>query len=356
MHRGDDLITFEVGAGRRCRMAECRMGSLVHDRMNMVLIIGCVLGLLTGCTSRLQTTIVSGSEAPKVQVTQLEPERLVAEEMIAQPDAEEPPIDIPVEEPARPVIDQEFASDILATPKASNRSPEFVAPLESAPASAPPGEQIASSMSRAEPTRQPPMAGIPPISIEPEMPALPKHFQDEVPVVSQEVPVAPVVKPDIQLPVQPVAELPQASIPTTPEPSIENEPMQLAKVMPQEPETVEMTTETLEAALSDIYFDYDQFLIRDDAIHQLQVNAQLLTGKFAGKHIVIEGHCDERGTQSYNMVLGERRAHAVKRFLEDLGVPSENLQAVSYGKDKPFCTESTQDCWQENRRGHFLIQ
>ena len=340
MNKLDDLIIFEVSAGRRCMMAQRRMGFLVLEQMNVVLVIGCVLGLLTGCSSQLRTTIASGSESTKAEVTQLPPEQLVAEESIAQPISPPPLMDIPVEEPARPVIQREFASDILATPKTPDGLSENVAPLKSAPASAPPGEQTASSMFLpAEPTMQKPMAGIPPISIEPEMPALPKRAHDEVSSASQESPVA------------------QASVSTIlDDPSTENEPIQLAKVMPQEPGMVEMTTETLEAALSDIYFDYDQFLIRDDAMSLLQVNAKLLTAKFAGKHIVIEGHCDERGTQSYNMVLGKRRAHAVKRFLEDLGVPAENLQAVSYGKDKPFCTESTQTCWQGNRRGHFLIQ
>ena len=88
----------------------------------------------------------------------------------------------------------------------------------------------------------------------------------------------------------------------------------------------------------------------------MKANAQLLAEDLSGKHIVIEGHCDERGTQSYNMVLGERRATAVKHFLQDLGVPAENLQVVSYGKDKPFCTAQSEECWQENRRGHFVIK
>lgn len=368
MKRGDDLTVFTVCVGRRCTMAQRRMESSVLEGMKVVLVIGCVFGLLTGCSSRLRTTIVSGNEPTKVHVTQLKPERLVVEQIIAQPMSNNPLRDIPVEEPARPVMQQEFASDIFTTPKTSDISSEIVAPLKSAPASAPPGEQRVSSRSLvAESATSKSVAGIPPMSIEPEMPALPR-LHDEVSSAPQETPFTSVIKPDVPLPVQPAAELSQESpvvestvvdqahASTTPDPFTDKEPMQLAKVIPQEPGMVEMTTETLEAALSDIYFDYDQFVIRDDAMPRLEVNAQLLIAKFAGKHIVIEGHCDERGTQSYNMVLGKRRAHAVKRFLEDLGVPAENLQAVSYGKDKPFCTESTQDCWQENRRGHFLIQ
>jgi peptidoglycan-associated lipoprotein len=71
---------------------------------------------------------------------------------------------------------------------------------------------------------------------------------------------------------------------------------------------------------------------------------------------VIEGHCDERGTESYNMVLGERRANAVKEFLVDLGVPGDKLEVMSYGKEKPFCSDQNEQCWQENRRGHFVLR
>ena len=132
----------------------------------------------------------------------------------------------------------------------------------------------------------------------------------------------------------------QTEVLPTPEQSpVQKEPVQVAKVMPRESEPDRIMTETLEAALSDIYFDYDQFAIREDAGELLKANAQLFASKFAETYIVIEGHCDERGTQSYNMVLGERRAKAVKYFLQDLGVPAENLQAVSYGNPIPApCT------------------
>jgi peptidoglycan-associated lipoprotein len=182
-------------------------------------------------------------------------------------------------------------------------------------------EPMASSLPLvSEPALQQPAVGIPPIAFEPEMPALPRLRQDAGSSASQEAPI------------------------------------EVAKVMPHETEPAEIITETLEAALSDIYFDYDRFAIRDDAMQVLKANAELLLAKFADANIVIEGHCDERGTQSYNMVLGERRAKAVKSFLEDLGASAENLQVVSFGKDKPFCQEQTEECWQENRRGHFVIK
>ena len=108
--------------------------------------------------------------------------------------------------------------------------------------------------------------------------------------------------------------------------------------------------------LEDVYFDYDRFSIRDDAVRKLEANARALVAQLSDRHVVIEGHCDERGTQSYNMILGERRAKNVKEFLVDLGVPGDNLEVLSLGKEKPICTDHTQVCWQENRRGHFVVK
>ena len=104
----------------------------------------------------------------------------------------------------------------------------------------------------------------------------------------------------------------------------EPEPVQMAKVVPTVPEPVEARREELLKALGDVYFDYDRFSIRNDAISVLKENAQALVAGLSDKNIVIEGHCDERGTESYNMVLGKRRASAVKEFLVDLGVPGDN--------------------------------
>ncbi len=300
-------------------MTQRRMGSLIIQVVKVVVVSGCVIGLLTGCSSRLRTTVVSGSDAPKAQVTQLEPETVTVEEVIAQPVLKETRMDIPVEEPARPAPRSELPAEIFATPK-STVVPSEISTFFEVPTPVPADEPIASSTPAvSEPSMQRPSSGIPPISFEPELPALPTRAHD-------------------------AAELPKTS------------PVQVAKVRPQEPEKVEITTETLGEALSDIYFDYDRFLIREDAMVLLKSNAQLLTEELAEKKIVIEGHCDERGTQSYNMVLGEARANAVKTFLEDLGISSDKLEVVSYGKEKPFCREQTEECWQENRRGHFVIK
>jgi peptidoglycan-associated lipoprotein len=104
--------------------------------------------------------------------------------------------------------------------------------------------------------------------------------------------------------------------------------------------------------LSDIFFDFDRFVIRDDARSGLEANAGLLKSQSSEK-ILIEGHCDERGTSAYNLVLGERRAQAAARYLRDLGVPSSQMQITSYGKERPFCAEHSEACWQSNRRAHF---
>jgi len=104
--------------------------------------------------------------------------------------------------------------------------------------------------------------------------------------------------------------------------------------------------------LSDIFFDFDRFVIRNDAQSVLEANAGVLKSQ-SGEKILLEGHCDERGTSAYNLVLGERRAQAAARYLRDLGVPSSQIQVTSYGKERPFCTEHSEACWQSNRRGHF---
>ena len=104
--------------------------------------------------------------------------------------------------------------------------------------------------------------------------------------------------------------------------------------------------------LSDIFFDFDRFVVRDDARSRLEANAGLLKSQ-SGVKILIEGHCDERGTSAYNLVLGERRAQAAAQYLKDLGVPSSQIQITSYGKERPFCAEHSEACWQSNRRAHF---
>jgi peptidoglycan-associated lipoprotein len=108
-------------------------------------------------------------------------------------------------------------------------------------------------------------------------------------------------------------------------------------------------------SLDDVYFDYDRFAIRDDAKAALEANAAILKAD-ASRKILIEGHCDERGTSDYNLVLGEKRARAAKQYLQDLGIDASRIQITSFGKEKPFCTEHNPTCWQSNRRAHFVLQ
>ncbi len=104
----------------------------------------------------------------------------------------------------------------------------------------------------------------------------------------------------------------------------------------------------------DAYFDYDKADIRTDARDALARTAEFLRSHQQIR-VVIEGHCDERGSTEYNLGLGERRAQAVRQFLISLGVSADRMDTVSLGKERPFCTQSSEDCWQQNRRGHFVM-
>ena len=108
--------------------------------------------------------------------------------------------------------------------------------------------------------------------------------------------------------------------------------------------------------LADIYFDYDQSGIRDDARAALATDAEALhaiLADFPAGVIVLEGHCDERGSAEYNLGLGDGRAASARAYIEALGVPADRLTTVSFGKERPQCTELTEGCWQTNRRVHF---
>ncbi len=111
--------------------------------------------------------------------------------------------------------------------------------------------------------------------------------------------------------------------------------------------------------IQDIYFDYDKSDVREDSRATLTKNADALKtifGKFPNNTLTIEGHCDERGSAEYNLGLGDRRATATKEFLTQLGVSADRLRTISYGKERPSCTESSEGCWSKNRRSHFVAQ
>jgi len=108
-------------------------------------------------------------------------------------------------------------------------------------------------------------------------------------------------------------------------------------------------------ALQNIYFDFDRAEIREDAAPILDRNIQWLKARPSVK-VLIEGHCDERGTTEYNLALGERRAKATQRYLSVHGIQADRIALISYGKERPLCTEHAETCWAKNRRAHFLIR
>ena len=106
--------------------------------------------------------------------------------------------------------------------------------------------------------------------------------------------------------------------------------------------------------LGDVFFDYDKAELRAEARERLAKNAEFLLANRQFQ-LTIEGHCDEKGTNDYNLALGERRAAAAREYLAQLGVAAERVRTISYGEERPFCTDSAESCWGQNRRGHFMI-
>ena len=129
-----------------------------------------------------------------------------------------------------------------------------------------------------------------------------------------------------------------AQPPTEPAPSADNDTLE--KIFLRE--------------MQDAYFDLDKADVRADARAALGKSADFLR-RYPQMKVVVEGHCDERGSTEYNLALGDRRAAAVKQYMVSLGIGADRISTVSYGKEKPFCTESNESCWQQNRRGHFVM-
>jgi peptidoglycan-associated lipoprotein len=131
---------------------------------------------------------------------------------------------------------------------------------------------------------------------------------------------------------------------------------QVAPVVDEYARLKAMSAEDIEKSglLKEVYFDYDKADIREPDRATLAQNADALK-RFDFLRITVEGHCDERGTVEYNLALGERRAKAAYDYLVSLGVSADRLKTVSYGKEVPVCTQSSEDCWQRNRRAHFTV-
>ncbi len=214
--------------------------------------------------------------------------------------------------------------------------PKAPAPQPEPPRAEAPAEALKKEEAK---TEIPPLAGStepPPVEEKPSAPP-PPPAAESVPSVAVP-PSAPAV-----------AETPPPVVAPPPAPAVAETPplVGAAPAAPAAPEEA--------AALSDVFFDFDRFAIRQDAQATLEANARWF--KTAnGRKVLIEGHCDERGTVEYNLVLGEKRAQSVKQYLQELGVPASQIQITSFGKEKPFCTEHSEACWQQNRRAHFVLQ
>jgi peptidoglycan-associated lipoprotein len=132
---------------------------------------------------------------------------------------------------------------------------------------------------------------------------------------------------------------PPTAAPATPAPSARPAPKEFA----------------VNANVKDIFFDFDKYNIKPEYAKVLDGNAGWLKAN-AGQLVLIEGHADERGTVEYNLVLGERRAKAAMNYLVAQGVQAGRFTVISYGKERPFCTEHNEACWSQNRRAHFLVK
>ena len=137
---------------------------------------------------------------------------------------------------------------------------------------------------------------------------------------------------------------PEPVVEAAPEPEVAPEPVvEMANVF--EPQT--------EISLQDIHFPFDQFDLNETSKQALRQNANMLRDN-PEVRVEIQGHCDQRGTNNYNLGLGERRATSTKKFLMALGIEGHRLSTISYGEEKPFCFDNNDDCWRQNRRSHFM--
>ena len=112
--------------------------------------------------------------------------------------------------------------------------------------------------------------------------------------------------------------------------------------------------ELFDQNVKDAFFDLDKSDLRADAREALTKDAEFLRS-YPQVRVSLEGHCDERGSTEYNLGLGQRRAEAAKNYLISLGITADRVETISWGKERPFCMEHDEDCWQQNRRAHFVM-
>jgi peptidoglycan-associated lipoprotein len=153
----------------------------------------------------------------------------------------------------------------------------------------------------------------------------------------------PAPAPALAAPVAPAA----PAAPATPPPAVAAPPAPAPRLAPSEFKSI--------PELRDVFFDFDKHVIRPDAARTLDANIDWLKAN-ASALVLIEGHCDERGTNAYNLALGERRASATLDYLVARGVAATRVTIISYGEERPVCTARTEACWAQNRRAHFLTK
>lgn len=301
-------------------------------RHSMPLAVLAFLLVLAGCSGKqLSSSVQDQTLVPPPEVAEPapEPEPAPIEEAFVPPEPEpipEPMMEEPVPEP----LEEAFVPE-------PEMMPEPMPEME-------PGPFMEPEPFVEEPTPEPFEEAFVAPEPEPFMPEPEPFVPEPEPMPEPEPELAPLME--------------EAQVPE-PEPEVAFEPTPMEE-MPMEPEPPvieEVTPEPLPPpeplVLDDVYFDFDRFSIRGDAQMALEANARRLRDD-ENWTLTIEGHCDERGTIAYNLVLGERRAEAVKKYLQDLGVPGWKINIVSYGKEKPFCQDHNEECWQENRRAHFV--
>jgi len=158
---------------------------------------------------------------------------------------------------------------------------------------------------------------------------------------------APVPAPEPVTTTEPPAEVTPVAAPAEPIDETPPEPEKSIQAIQEDAERLGL--------LGDVFYDFDKYDLRPDARERLARNAEYMNSDGADLTFTIEGHCDERGTNEYNIALGQRRSTASLDYLVSLGVDRSRFKTISYGEERPFCTESNEECWQKNRRARFVI-
>lgn len=318
------------------------LGKLVNRAFVLCLCAG-LAGVLTGCNPKdLYVSVTDRIYIPPPKPSAPK----VVEEAKAQPPAPAPMEQPKVEPPPPPPMAPEAKPMEAAPPPAPMEEVRVVEPPMPPPPAAAPAPFVPPPPAPAPaPAEPPPVVAAAPVTV-PDLVTVPN-------VVGMPKDDAQAAITGARLEVGTISFQPHKTVPAGH--VISQDPAAGTKVPPGTPVHLVVSTGWPGVSLEDVFFDYDRFAIRADAKPILEANAAALKSD-GGKKILIEGHCDERGTVEYNLVLGEKRARAVKHYLEDLGIDSSRIQITSFGKEKPFCTEHKSDCWQKNRRAHFVLQ